>query len=185
MDNPSKRIIEALNESEIKGNNIKGIILPVSYQKVLNIISEQISKYKPNLALGVGLAPGRSKISLEKIAINYIYSREPDNENVIIRGKNIDPKGPDGIFTNIPVEEIVEYLNKLGIPAELSISAGSYLCNMAMYAILKEVKKYGGLGGFIHVPCHEECSASMSKPIPSMNLNTMITAIKKIIEFLT
>ncbi|MCH1772283.1 MAG: pyroglutamyl-peptidase I [Saccharolobus sp.] len=183
-ENPSQLIVEALNGSTMLKEEVKGVILPVEYEKIEDVIVTKIREMKPILTLGIGLAPGRTKITPEKIAINYRYSREADNSGKRYRGEKIDPLGQDGIFTNIPVEDLVDYLNNNGIPAELSLTAGSYLCNNAMYIIIRESKKYNSLGGFIHVPLHESYAARIQRPIPSMSLDTMIRGIRLSIEFI-
>ncbi|QGA53901.1 pyroglutamyl-peptidase I [Sulfolobus sp. E5-1-F] len=184
MENPSQLIVETLNGNVILNEEVKGVILPVEYDKIEDIIVTKIREIRPILTLGIGLAPGRAKITPEKIAINYRYSREGDNAGKKYRGERIDPLGQDGIFTNLPVEDLVDYLNQNGIPAELSLSAGSYLCNNAMYIIIREARKYNSLGGFIHVPLHESYAAKLQRPIPSMSLDTMKRGIKLSIEFI-
>ena len=181
-DNPAKVVVEALNHHRVGGHEVLSVVLPVEYGKAPQIVSREISSVKPVLALGVGLAPGRAKLTPEKIAINYKYSKEPDNAGVTARGDRLDD-GPDGMFTNIPVEEIVDHLNSMGIPAELSLSAGSYLCNAVMYTIIREQRKHGGLGGFVHVPCHEKCASSIPRPIPSMSLDTMVRGVRTVVEY--
>ncbi|WP_338598436.1 pyroglutamyl-peptidase I [Sulfolobus tengchongensis] len=183
IENPSQLVVQSLNNIEINNEPVRGIVLPVEYDKVEEIIITSIRKYKPILILGLGLAPGRAKLTPEKIAINYKYSKEPDNAGKKSNGEKIDNNGQDGIFTNIPVEELVDFLNSRSIPTELSLSAGSYLCNMAMYIIVREAKKSGALGGFIHLPCHERLASILSKPLPSMNLETMNRGIRLAIEF--
>ncbi|BBD73553.1 pyrrolidone-carboxylate peptidase [Sulfodiicoccus acidiphilus] len=181
-ENPARLVAESLDGREVGGHRIKGVVLPVQYDRVPGLISAELRATRPALALGVGVAPGRAKITPEKVAINYKFSREPDNAGLVAKGERIDD-GPDGLFADIPVEDLVDHLNSVGIPAELSLSAGSYLCNTAMYVILREVRMYGGLGGFIHVPCHEKCAASISRPIPSMSLETIVKGVRESIEF--
>jgi pyroglutamyl-peptidase len=182
-ENPSEIVVSRLNNSVIRGHKIIGKILPVEFERVEKIIVDNISNVKPRLVLGIGLAPGRTKITPEKIAINYKYSREPDNSGVRYMGERIDPSQPDGVFSDLPVEGLVNYLNEEGIPAELSLSAGGYLCNMAMFIILRECKKVNSRGGFIHIPCHERCAILSKKDLPSMSMETIVRGITLSIEY--
>ena len=92
-----------------------------------------------------------------------------------MKGTHIDPSLPDGIFTNLPVENMVESLNKSGIPSSVSLSAGAYLCNNAMFVIVREARKQNFGGGFIHIPCHSEWIAKKdNKNFPSLPLDTIV-----------
>jgi pyroglutamyl-peptidase len=183
-ENPSQIILERLNGKKINGIEIRSIILPVTYSRVKRIIKEEITRYKPDLVLGIGLAAGRNKITLEKIAINYEFSKIPDNLGKKGKGKKIDPKGPDGIFTNIDIENLVKILNSNNIPADISLSAGSYICNLAMYFILQNTLKSGIKGGFVHIPCHRELVAKVQDiNCPFMELDSMQKAIEIIISY--
>lgn len=147
------------------------------------MVTQSIRRYQPNLILGIGLAPGRTKITPEKIAINYKYSRIPDNMGVTYKGQRIDMNEPDGIFSNLPVEELVEYLKSKNIPSEISLSAGSYICNMTMFLVLREAKGIGARGGFIHIPCHEKCAIESKRDMAFMSLDKMQEAINLAIQF--
>ncbi|MCY0860063.1 MAG: pyroglutamyl-peptidase I [Sulfolobaceae archaeon] len=180
-ENPSELIVKSLNGEVIEDEKVVGIILPVEYNRIEKLVTQAIEQYRPKLILGIGLAPGRSKITPEKIAINYKYAKIPDNAGMSYRGELIDPMMPDGIFSNLPVEELVEYLNTNNIPSEISLSAGAYICNLTMFIIMREAKKIGAKGGFIHVPCHERLAVQHN--CPSMSLDMMIKAIKLAIKF--
>ncbi len=131
----------------------------------------------PLLVVGFGLAASRAKYTPEKIAINYRYTHAPDKTGKIMNGVPIDETAPDGIFTNLPVEGLVEHLNQSGIPSEISTTAGGYLCNNAMFVIVRGARKGGFGGGFIHIPCHSEWLARQKdKEFPSLPIHTMYKA---------
>jgi pyroglutamyl-peptidase len=183
-ENPSEIIINRLNGSVIENQKIIGIVLPVEFNKIEEIIVKNMQETRPYLTLGIGVAPGRTKITPEKIAVNYKYSKEPDNAGIKYSGQKIDLTQPDGIFSELPVERLVDYLNLNGIPAEISLSAGSFLCNMAMFIILRECKKIGCKGGFIHIPCHEKCIEPLEVTnTPIMPLDTILQGIILSIKF--
>ena len=180
-ENPSQLIIKSLDGTTIGNNRVKGVLLPVEYSEVEERIMAELAVEKPRLALGIGVAPGRNRVTPEKIAINLKHASEPDNSGKLLEGDPIDRQQPDGIFTNLPVEELVKELNSSGIPASLSFSAGAYLCNNAMFVIVREARKKGFGGGFIHIPCHSEYVASSVKE--SRNLASLpLESLQKSIE---
>lgn len=184
VENPSQIIVERLKDKKIDDLQIFGKILPVTYSEVEKIIRDEIKNIRPQLVLGIGLAAGRNKITLEKIAINYKFSSTPDNTGKIEKGRKINAKGPDGIFTNLNVEKIVEILNRENIPADISLTAGGYICNLTMYNIMENAKIFNFKGGFVHLPCHRELvSKNRELNYPYMELEIMEKAIIEIIKF--
>ncbi|MEM3191287.1 MAG: pyrrolidone-carboxylate peptidase [Candidatus Parvarchaeota archaeon] len=181
--NPTQIIVERLDKTKIKGGTIIGKVLPVDYSKMENELLEIIEEISPNLIIGTGLAPGRSKLSLEKIAVNYKFSTEPDNNGKIESGSKIDQEMPDGMFSLIDVEGLANILNKLNIPTEVSMTAGTYLCNYAMFVIIREAKKMKIKGGFVHVPADTSLAATLRyKDMPSMDIETMVQGIMTIVQ---
>lgn len=177
--NPSQMVAQKLDGQIVDGISFTGKILPVSYSDVESVLMNYLDEVKPDLVIGTGLAPGRPKLSVEKIAINYKYSREPDNSGTKATGDRIDPKMPDGIFSLLEVEPLVELLNRNNIPAEISTTAGSYLCNYAMFIIVREARNRGIRGGFVHLPSDPSLAvASKIRSMPSMNLDTMVQGIR-------
>ncbi len=183
-ENPSQIIVKSLDGREIAGNRIKGITLPVEYARLEALLVTSLDREKPSLAIGLGLAPGRNMITPEKIAVNYKYAVEPDNTGRVIQGEKIDYSQPDGLFAMLPVEALVEELNRRGIPASLSLSAGAFLCNNAMFLIVREARRSGFEGGFIHIPYHAEYVSRLKKDLPSLPLETIQKGIETSIEFL-
>jgi pyroglutamyl-peptidase len=182
-ENPTETVVEGLNGRTIEGELISGVVLPVNYELVEQEVLGALKKVKPSLAIGFGLAQKRERITPEKIAINYRSASEPDNAGVKIKDARIDESQPDGLFTNLPVESLAVSLNSLGIPAAVSFSAGAYLCNNAMFVIVREAVKQGFSGGFIHVPCHSEWVSKRDRPLPSLPLSTITRAAEHCVAF--
>ncbi len=187
-ENPSEIVARSLRGRRICGHIVDSVILPVDYSKVEKPITKAIEKYNPTLALGIGLAGERNKITPEKVALNFKHSESPDNSGRRVQGKAIDRLSADGIFSNLPVEGLVSYLNGQGIPASLSLSAGSYLCNYAMFVIVRAARsksensrKLGG--GFVHIPCHAEYVAKYNLKMPSLPLETMKRGVALAIKY--
>jgi len=183
-ENPSGLIAQSLNGHQIADHRIIGITLPVDYSRLEELIVAALNREKPVLALGLGLAAGRNVITPEKIAINFKHATKPDNTEKTILAEKIDTTQPDGLFANLPVEGLVEELNNHGIPASLSLSAGAYLCNNAMFLIVREALKAGFDGGFIHIPCHAEYVAKEQKNLPCLPLAVMENGVEISIEYL-
>ncbi len=172
-ENPTELLVKHLNARTFKGKRVTGVVLPVDYVRVERSITRAIDSVKPELAVGFGLAAGREKVMPEKIAVNYRFAEKGDNAGRKMAGSPIDASGPDGLFTNLPVEGLVASLNEHGIPASLSLSAGSYVCNNAMFVIVREARRKGFAGGFVHVPCHSEWIAKKKKQMSSLPLETL------------
>ncbi|MGP8124658.1 MAG: pyrrolidone-carboxylate peptidase [Nitrososphaerales archaeon] len=172
-ENPTQLLVQRLDARTFKGVRVTGVVLPVDYERAERSITRAIDSVKPELAVGFGLAAGREKVMPEKIAVNYRFAEKGDNAGRKMAGSPIDASGPDGLFTNLPVEGLVASLNEHGIPASLSLSAGSYVCNNAMFVIVREARRRGFAGGFVHVPCHSEWIAKKKKQMPSLPLETL------------
>ncbi|MDP8012083.1 MAG: pyroglutamyl-peptidase I [Thermoplasmata archaeon] len=179
-ENPTELLIK--NLPEIEKASIEGKILPVEYERIENNVINEINNTKPDLVIGMGLAPGRSKISIERIAINYILSDSPDNNGKLKKFEMIDKNFREGIFSTINIEKLLEILTKNNIPAEISLSAGGYICNEAMFYIMRETEKLKIKGGFIHFPCHLELATKYNLKCPTMDIKMMNRALKLIIE---
>lgn len=162
---------------------MKGIVLPVDYERAGRSIATAIDLVKPRLALGFGLAAGREKITPEKVAVSYRSSARADSVGRKMKGSAIDKALPDGIFTNLPVEGLIASLNGHGITASLSLSAGSYICNNAMFVIVHEARTRGFGGGFVHVPYHSEWIAKKRRQTPSLPVETLHMGAEQCIEY--
>lgn len=182
-ENPSQSIAMKLDGLTIGGAEVSGHVLTVDHARVEKEIIAELDRHKPSVALGLGLAAGRTKLSVEKVAINYMPVRTRGGNKKLGGAARIDACAPDGIFANINPEKIVEVLNRKGIPASLSLSAGSFLCNHAMFIIVREAVKRGMAGGFIHLPCDESLATALKTDnCPSMSISTMERGIRISVE---
>ena len=128
--------------------------VPTVFGKSARLVLETIEQEKPDYVLSIGQAGGRAEITPERIAINIDDAGIPDNEGNQPVDRPIYPDGENAYFSNLPVKAIVEAIKREGIPASISNSAGSYVCNHLMYSVLYSVKKNALpiKAGFIHVP---------------------------------
>jgi len=177
--NPSGDVLAMLDGMDIGGYQVVTALLPVEWGTVKDRIEALIREVQPRVILSLGLAAGRPEISVEKVAINYT-SESKDNAGVIPEKRTIIEGAPDGYFTTLPAEEIVEALRAEGIPAKLSLSAGAYLCNYAFFCAAHLTKQGGGRTkvGFIHIPATPELAAKRKTSVPSMDLGRIKRAVE-------
>jgi len=126
--------------------------IPVEYSTAVRLILETAEALKPDAIISVGQAGGRSAVTPEVIGINLRETAIADNAGRLCSGEPIDPEGPDGIFSTLPVREMVASITGKGIPAKLSYSAGAYVCNDVLYTLLQRFEDTPVRAGFIHVP---------------------------------
>lgn len=183
--NPTEEIVKELNNQEVGGLQIIGAVLPVDFSTAGNKLIKLFHTYNPSAVISLGLAGGRFKITPERIAINC-NDGAADNKGNKYAGAKIDPEGPDGLFTTLPIQKIVNELNNHKFPAEISDSAGTYLCNNVMYQMLNELKKLNKKipSGFIHIPASHEM-AVIDRKLPSWSQTDLTNAIKLAIEVIS
>ncbi len=152
-DNPSEEIARALNGAVIDDATINAAVLPVTNYNLRDNIVALIEKYQPDVVLCLGLAPGENMIRLERVAANYSRFEITDNAGEIQHGPIIDG-GPEAYQTTLPLDQLQSSLLECGIPARVSHSAGTFLCNAVMYHALDycAVHYPDTRCGFIHLP---------------------------------
>jgi pyroglutamyl-peptidase len=178
--NPSEKIVKHLNGINIAGQDIHTLILPVdTFQAPVQLINA-LRQNEPAAVVCLGVALGRPAISIERLAVNLMDFRIPDNSGIQVMDQPIIEHGPAALFSTLPVRKIYEGLINRGIPAELSLSAGTYLCNQIMYCLLEYCSHLSSSlpGGFIHLPALPEQAALRQQPTPSMNFETMLQAVQ-------
>lgn len=183
--NPSQMLMEDMAGIKWKNLAIFPLLLPVDYKKTRRLVSRKIEKYKPDIILSMGQADGRSRISVERVALNVLDFKIPDNAGHKPKNKPIIKNGPAAYFTSLPYDSILRLLKRKNIPAELSNTAGTYLCNQTMYLGLHKTKKNTDCSvcGFIHVPSLPEQVVAKNSNAPSMSYQIMRKGIKNILSF--
>ncbi len=125
----------------------------------------------------LGQAMGRKGLTFERVAINVDDASMPDNAGCCPTDAPIDPDGPAAYFSTLPIKAMVEAVRAIGLPASVSNSAGTYVCNHLMYSVLNALSGQDVWAGFIHVPALPE--QVISRPeIPSMPLEDMVRAVE-------
>ncbi|MEO7431610.1 MAG: pyroglutamyl-peptidase I [Dokdonella sp.] len=177
--NPSQEIVRALDGEHIEGHRVIGAILPVVFAPTLALLESLLHAHHPALAVGLGQAGGRSGLAIERVAINLIDARIADNEGVQPLDEPIAAGATGAYFSTLPVKAMAARLSALGIPASVSLSAGSFVCNQAFFVLAHLIadRHAGTGGGFIHVPWLPE-QAIRNADQPSMTLETMVEGVR-------
>lgn len=181
--NPAYEAVKRLPET-IKGAEIIRMEIPTVFEKEGRVLEEAIQNYEPDIVICVGQAGGRSSVTVEKVAINLMEARIPDNEGKKPIDKVIYEDGENAYFAKLPVKAMVQNMNMHGIPARVSYTAGTFVCNDIMYRLLYMIdKKYPRLrGGFIHVPYLPEQAVELPDGTPSMSAQMIADGLCYAIE---
>ena len=151
--NPSWQAVRALRNRRIAGHRIVARELPTEFGASLKALRTAIRESKPRLVLCVGLAAGSERISLERIAINVDDARIPDNAGAQPVDVAVVEDGPAAYFATLPIKAMLVALRETGIPAEVSQSAGTFVCNHVFYGLMHALRRRPAVrAGFIHVP---------------------------------
>lgn len=176
--NPSIECVKAL--PEIEGVELIRLELPTVFKESAKRLNEVINDVKPDAVLSVGQAGGRAGITMERIAINVDDARIPDNISQQPIDEAIQLDGEAAYFTTLPIKRIVKAIREAGIPAEVSNSAGTFVCNHIMYQSLFAATKADKpfKAGFMHIPFIPEQTTDK----PSLPLEESTKALQIAIE---
>ena len=179
--NPSWQAVRALDGQMVEGHRIVTAELPCEFDASLPVLWRALRKAEPKVAIAVGLAGGRHGISLERIAINLIDARIPDNAGAqpvdvpVLRG------GAAAFFSTLPLKASLLALREADIAAHVSQTAGTYVCNQVFYALMHALRRCRNTrAGFVHVPWLPEQAAAHGQP--GMPLGQMTRALDIIVH---
>ncbi len=173
--NPSWEAVKALPDL-IDDYILHKLSIPTAFDRAARLIMECTEEFSPDTILSIGLAAGRNAVTPERIAVNIRDAAIPDNDGNQPVGERIIADGPAAYFSTIPVEAIAEAILAMGIPATVSNSAGTFVCNDVLYTLLHYYAKTRTRIGFIHVPYLPE-QGEPSLPLRS-TIDALIAAIK-------
>ena len=176
--NPAEVAVGRVAE-EVRGAQIVKISVPVVFGKAVETVRAAMEREQPDVVLCIGQAGGRFGMTPERVAINLDDARIPDNEGNQPLDRPIFEDGAPAYFTQLPVKAMVTAMREAGVPASLSYTAGTYVCNHLMYGVLYHIDKAfpGVRGGFMHVPfLHEQV---MNRPnTPSLSPEDIVRGIE-------
>jgi len=174
--NPSWEVAQRLEGPLAAGGRVVARCLPCAFRPSIAALNDALREVRPSLVLALGLARGRTELSLERVAVNLIDARIPDNAGDQPIDEPVIAGGPAAYFSTLPLKPMVAGLRAAGHPAGLSYTAGSYVCNTIFYALQHALAGQGLRSGFMHVPCLPEQAAR--EPAPSMALAEMIDGVR-------
>ena len=184
--NPSQLILEQLEAPE--GVTLIKELLPVEFKASTEILKMRLKEHRTDVVISLGQAGNRPEISVERVAVNLDNCRSSNGQKIIADNAGDTPvdepivaDGPQAYFSNLPVWEMVEAIQKAGVDVAVSYTAGTYVCNHVMYTVLHEVAiNYPDTkAGFIHVPFLPE-----QNPVTgyTMELSDMVKGIQECLK---
>ena len=180
--NPALEAIKSL-PSEIQGVEVRWLEVPTVFYKSAKILEEEIRIYQPDIVLCIGQAGGRKGLTPERVAINQDDARIQDNEGNQPIDRPIQLDGPPAYFSSLPIKAMVQAIKEEGLPASVSNTAGTFVCNHLMYQVLYLVEKEFPTikAGFMHIPYMME--QVIDKPnTPAMDLVDIVRGIEAAIR---
>lgn len=179
--NPSWEAAWRLDGVELAGARVHARQLPCEFGAALAALRRELDALRPTLAVAVGQAGGRAELSLERVAINIDDARIPDNAGRQPIDRPIVAGGPAAYFSTLPIKAQTAALRRAGIPAAVSQSAGTFVCNHVFYGLMHALAGGPARGGFIHIPYLPE-QAAAHPGAPSMSLDTIIAGLTLALE---
>ena len=171
--NPSWEVVKQLDGMIIDNCRVVARQLPCVFGESLEVLNAAIDALQPSVVLAIGQAGGRVDVTVERVAINVDDARIPDNRGQQPVDVAIGPDGPAAWFSTLPIKAMVEALREAGIPASVSQTAGTFVCNHVMYGVLHKLADRPEVkGGFIHIPYLPE-QAAAHPGAPSMATHTL------------
>lgn len=176
--NPSWEAARALDGWQTGRAIVHARQMPCVFGAAIDTLSEAIADIQPQLVLCVGQAGGRSEVSIERVAINLDDGRIADNAGRQPIDLPVVPGGPAAYFSSLPIKAMVRDLRAAGVPASVSNTAGTFVCNHIFYGLMHLLAgKPGVRGGFLHIPYLPQ-QAARFPGAPSMALATLIDALR-------
>ena len=177
--NPSWEAVRLLDETLINDDvRIVARQLPCVFSQAPAHLHALIERFTPQMIIAVGLGPGRSDIALERVAINLIDARIPDNQGEQPIDVPVAAEGPTAYFSTLPIKAMVAALRAAGIPATVSHTAGTFVCNQVFYSLQHTLAGSTVRSGFMHVPLLTEQVALAASAQPSMSQETLVKGLR-------
>ena len=178
--NPSLEVAKALDGRAVGEAVVRSAVLPVHHAEAGPHVARLLDETDPVAVVHVGLAPGRGRIALERVAVNVMDYDTPDNAGYRAHGEPCVPGGPPAYFATLPLDAILAALTAEGIPAYVSNTAGTYLCNQTMYTTLHALaqRRHPARAGFLHLPLLPSMVAAGGLEQPSMDASLMVRAVE-------
>ncbi len=191
--NPALEAVKRVPD-RVGGVEVIKLEVPTVFGEAISVLKAGLEKHQPDAVLCIGQAGGRFELTPERVAINLDDARIPDNKGNQPIDQPIEPEGAPAYFTTLPIKAMVEAMRDAGLPAAVSNTAGTFVCNHLMYGLLHALNTQypQARGGFMHVPFIPEQTARRAVPAPSLStadialgIEVAITAIQNNQEDIT
>ena len=181
--NPSEEVAKALDGRAAGDAVVRSAILPVDHAAAGVHVARLIDELDPRAVVHLGLAGGRARIALERVAVNVMDFDTPDNTGYRACNEPCVAGGPPAYFATLPLPAILEALVADGVPAYVSNTAGTYLCNQTMYGTLHRLaaRDHPARAGFVHLPLLPAMVAASGLEQPSMDAALMVRAVEIVV----
>lgn len=181
--NPSALVAQHLHDRQLAGHRVVSALLPVVFGDARETLWSLVRKHHPLLVLCLGQAGGRANLSVERVALNLADARIPDNLGQQPMDEPVDADAPTAYFSTLPVKAMAQAISQAGLPAEVSLSAGSFVCNHVYFGLMHQlatVRSFRAVrAGFMHLPYLDTQVAQMPTPRPpSLSLEQMVSGVR-------
>jgi len=177
--NPSWSTVQEVARTWSGPENVVAVELPVDFAAVDRALLDALERVRPDLVICVGQAGGTATLAVERIAINVDDARIPDNHGSQPIDEPIVADGPAAYFSTLPIKAVVAELDRLGVAAVVSQTAGTYTCNHVFYRLMHTLEGTDVRGGFVHVPFAPE--QTVGTTTASMPIETMVRGLTAIL----
>lgn len=175
--NPSWQVAQALAGERVGSAQIVAVQLPTVFGEALKAIDQALAVHQPALVVALGQAGGRTQLSIERVAINVDDARIPDNARQQPVDDPIVPGGPVAYFSTLPIKAMVDALHRAGVPASVSQTAGTFVCNHVFYGLQHRLAGTPVRSGFVHVPFVPEQVRGKSG-VACLPLGTLVEGVR-------
>ena len=181
--NPSWEVASAIGAAPPEGVDLELLRLPVRGRISFDRLIPAFEAGGFDAWIGLGEAGGRSHLSVERTGVNVLIDR--DAEGRVMPDQTLVVDGPAGYFARLPVGELAAAMREAGAPSQVSETAGTYICNETLYAMMDRLDATGAgpIGGFIHLPYLPEQTIDKRAGTPSMALDAQVLGVRAAIEF--
>ncbi len=166
--NPSWLVAQALQGELIAGVRVQALCLPCVFGQALTVLQAAVQQHRPQVVLALGLAAVRGDISVERVAVNVDDARIADNAGAQPIDEPVFAGGPAAYFSTLPIKAIVGALQQAGLPATVSQTAGTFVCNHVFYGLMHQLRRHRTVrAGFMHLPL-----------LTALDLDTQVKAVR-------
>ena len=175
--NPAWEAVSRLPDT-VGDYRLTRLMIPTRFRTAGEQVLAAAEKDPADVILCIGQAGGRAAVTPERVAVNLMDATICDNAGVCPTEEACVPGGPDGLFSTLPVKAMADAVCAAGLPGQVSLSAGTFVCNDTLYRLLYHFRGTGTKVGFVHVPFLPE---QAGEKYPSLKLEDMVRALEAII----